>query len=55
LLIEDELIYWGDDSSWSPKKNIDYGVSWISSKRLRWRDVSSWIGEKMRYGVISED
>jgi hypothetical protein len=55
LFIEDELIYWGDDSSWSLKKNINSDVSWISSKRLRWRDVSSWIGEKMRYGVISED
>ncbi|MEH6940031.1 hypothetical protein V7056_19630 [Bacillus sp. JJ664] len=55
LLIEDELIYWANDSSWSPTNNIDYDVSWISSKRLRWRDVSSWMGEKMRYGVISED
>ncbi|PEL07729.1 hypothetical protein [Bacillus sp. AFS017336] len=55
LLIEDGLIYWADDSSWSPKKNIDYDVSWISSKGLRWRDVSSWIGEKMRYGIISEE
>jgi len=55
LLFEDELFYWADDSSWSPNKSIDYDVSWISSKRLKWRDASSWIGRKMRYGVISED
>lgn len=55
LLFEDELFYWTDDSSWRPKKSIDYDVNLISSKGLKWRDVSSWMGEKMRYGIISED
>jgi len=55
VLIEDELIYWADDSSWKPKKNIDYDISWIAARELRWREVSSWMGEKMRCGVISED
>ncbi|WP_129691884.1 hypothetical protein [Gottfriedia acidiceleris] len=55
LFFEEGLFYWADDSSWSPKKNIGYDVSWISSKRLKWRDVSSWMGEDMRYGVIREN
>ncbi|MDF2557849.1 MAG: hypothetical protein K0R71_1677 [Bacillales bacterium] len=55
LLIEDELFYWADVYDWMPNDNIENEVSWISSKRLKWRDVSSWMGKKMRYGVISED
>ncbi|MDF2535373.1 MAG: hypothetical protein K0R18_1532 [Bacillales bacterium] len=55
LLLEDELFFWADDYSWRPSEIIEYDVSWIASRNLKWRDVSSWMGKKMRYGVISED
>ncbi|RHW41574.1 hypothetical protein D1B31_07605 [Neobacillus notoginsengisoli] len=48
------LLYWTDDSDWKP-----YGSSsranWISASRLRWRDASSWMGRKNRYGVMHQD
>jgi len=55
LILHNGSFYWADDSSWRPDKHLEYEVSWISAKSVMWRDVSSWLGDKMRYGVISED
>ncbi|MGG3526895.1 hypothetical protein COM13_19110 [Bacillus pseudomycoides] len=55
LLLQNNLFYWADDIGWQPNEVTPYEVSWISAKSVKWRDVSSWMGDKMRYGVISED
>lgn len=55
LVQQDGVFYWADDSGWTPDTTFPYEVSWISAKCVKWRDVSSWMGEKMRYGVISEN
>jgi hypothetical protein len=51
ILYQDGLYFWANVDDWTPEENSDY-VSWISAKSLKWRDVSSWMGEKMRYGVL---
>lgn len=50
--IDDNFI-WSEDSGWKPNSN-DFTNSWISSKRLKWRDVSSWIGNSKRYGLLND-
>lgn len=55
LLFQNNLFYWADDIGWHPNEVTPYEVSWISAKSVKWRDVSSWMGDTMRYGVISED
>nr|WP_255291925.1 hypothetical protein [Bacillus pseudomycoides] len=55
LLLQNNLFYWADDIGWKPNEVTQYEVSWIAAKSVKWRDVSSWMGDKMRYGVISED
>lgn len=55
LLLQNNLFYWADDIGWKPNEVAPYEVSWISAKSVKWRDVSSWMGDKMRYGIISED
>lgn len=55
LIFQNNLFYWADDSSWKPDQVTEYEVSWISAKSVKWRDVSSWMGDTMRYGVINED
>ncbi|PFR29471.1 hypothetical protein COK19_06325 [Bacillus cereus] len=55
LIFQNNLFYWADDSSWKPDQVTEYEVSWISAKSVKWRDVSSWMGDTMRYGVINEN
>lgn len=53
LLIQDGTFYWANAYNWKPNDH-DEEVTWISSQRVKWRDVSDWMGEKKRYGVLSE-
>lgn len=55
LILHKGLFYWADDYDWEPE---DYSLdtnSWISAKRLKWRDASSWMGKQNRYGVINKE
>lgn len=40
ISFETGVFYWRDGS----------GKSWIGGKKLKWRDVSSWMGDTIRYG-----
>ncbi|PEI90320.1 hypothetical protein CN679_18005 [Bacillus pseudomycoides] len=55
LLLQNNLFYWADDIGWKPNEVTPYEISWIAAKSVKWRDVSSWMGDKMRYGVINGD
>lgn len=48
------LFYWADCSDWSPEKSGD-GASWISAQKVKWRDVSDWMGPELRYGVKTDE
>jgi hypothetical protein len=49
LLVEDAVIYWSPDSRWSPDSPYRDDVTWVSARRLRWREVD-WLGEDLHYG-----
>lgn len=50
FIFEEGLFYWAADSSWKPE-NMEKKVSWISSKAVKWRDVSDWMGGELRYAA----
>lgn len=54
LLLEEGQFYWAEDEEWQIDHPFLHSVSWISAKEIYWRDVSSWMGKKQRYGVISD-
>ncbi|OEH94195.1 hypothetical protein [Bacillus solimangrovi] len=55
LMLHDGLFYWADDSSWELEQAASNKYNWIAAKSIKWREVSSWIGEENRYGVIATD
>ncbi|SFS40979.1 hypothetical protein [Paenibacillus sp. 453mf] len=51
FLHKDGLFYWADDSGWDPDEENKFArVNWMCSKKVKWRDVSDWMGETLRYG-----
>jgi len=41
--------YWADDRSWIPDEQGFSSGNWISSKKVKWRDASDWMGKTLRY------
>ena len=54
LILYNDLFYWANQGDWKPENNALDTSSWIVATRLKWRDASSWMGDKNRYGVINE-
>lgn len=52
LMFKEEFFYWAADEEWQIDQPFLRPISWISAKELFWRDVSSWMGEKQRYGLL---
>jgi hypothetical protein len=51
FLFRDGLFYWADDRNWDPDGKCRHAsVNWISSRKVKWRDASDWIGKTLRYG-----
>jgi len=51
FLQKDGLFFWADDQNWDPDGQNKFAtVNWISSKKVKWRDASDWIGKTLRYG-----
>ena len=48
ILLKDGTFYWADSVEWTPNHN-DEEVTWISAKKVKWREVSHWMGEERRY------
>ena len=53
LLVQDGTMYWSSDGGWRPDKLNRDESTWLSAKRLRWREVP-WMGEELRYGPKEE-
>ncbi|MFX4260747.1 hypothetical protein ACOBQJ_00975 [Pelotomaculum propionicicum] len=51
FLFEDGTFYWADVFGWKPEDKLTKEASWLSSKKVKWRDVSGWMGNKLRYGT----
>lgn len=42
--------YWSNNVNFHPEKGIEEGWSWIGAKKLKYREVSHWLGKENRYG-----
>lgn len=51
ILKQKDTYYWSDDIDFDPNQ-IEYNISWISAKKLRWREKNDWLGKQNRYGAI---
>ncbi len=49
LLVQGGVILWSPDGDWRPDQPEKDDYTWISARRLRWREVP-WLGEDLRYG-----
>ncbi|GLC90145.1 hypothetical protein [Lysinibacillus piscis] len=43
--------YWANHYNWHPQTSSLHNIHWISAKKLKWREVSDWMGPQQRYGV----
>jgi chorismate mutase len=50
LLLRDGQIYWSPEENWSPESPNRDRSTWLSSRKLRWRDASEWLGKALHYG-----
>ncbi len=51
LYIDGPVVYWADEANWRPGESDSDEVTWISARRLHWRDASEWLGESLHYGA----
>lgn len=54
LLVRDDAIFWSPDSRWTPDCSERDSYTWMSAKKLSWREVD-WLGEELHYGPKEED
>jgi hypothetical protein len=54
LLVRDDTIFWSPGGGWRPDQAGRDESTWISAKKLRWREVD-WLGNKLRYGPKEEE
>ena len=55
LLFDNGVYYWADAADWSSEDNDKNCVNWICAKTIQYRDVSQWIGPKLRYGPLDNN
>lgn len=54
MIVRDGLIYWAPLGNWDHTiANCD-NDTWVSGKKLRWREVDNWIGKNVHYGFKNE-
>jgi hypothetical protein len=49
LLVQEGYIFWSPEDDWRQEKPNRDEFTWVSAKKLRWREVN-WLGEKLHYG-----
>jgi len=46
---KDGLFFWADNGNWTCEEQNNNQTMWISSKGVKWRDKSEWMGNQLRY------
>ncbi|MCK6448329.1 MAG: hypothetical protein L6Q99_18225 [Planctomycetes bacterium] len=46
----DDAWLWLPESDWDRISVADDACTWVSARRLFWRDASDWLGKTLRYG-----
>lgn len=49
LLAQGGNVLWSPEGDWDPDKASRDNYTWVSAKKLRWREVD-WLGNELRYG-----
>ncbi|HEV2969970.1 MAG TPA: hypothetical protein VGY55_08265 [Pirellulales bacterium] len=49
LIVRDGDIFWSPVDDWTRAKLNNDEFTWVSAKKLRWREVD-WLGKELRYG-----
>jgi hypothetical protein len=49
IFIEDGIYYWVEGGGKDLKTALAGKITWIAGKKLKWRDSSSLMGDKLRY------
>ena len=50
MIVLDGSIYWASARNWDPDNPDCNSYSWISARKLKWREVDGWLGEALQYG-----
>ncbi len=50
LLLKDGVFFWAEAGNWQPDDPNCNDITWIAASQMKWRDVSGWMGEDLRYG-----
>ena len=51
LFHDKRMFFWAEEGKWRPGEDDSDRVTWISARRLYWRDASDWMGESLHYGA----
>ena len=49
FFIRDGIFYWADNEDWKPESPDNGDSTWVSARKVFWRDASNWLGPEMRY------
>jgi hypothetical protein len=53
MLVENDVFYWADSEGWSLNSSEHDNATWISAKKLSWRDASNWMDAELRFKADS--
>jgi len=53
LLVQNGVVFWSPEVNWKPDDPDRSNRTWISARKLRWREVP-WLGEALRYGPTEQ-
>jgi len=45
----DGILYWAENSRWTPDHPGSPECTWVAARRAWWRDASGWLGPDLRY------
>jgi hypothetical protein len=49
FFVRDGIFYWADSAGWTPELPDKGDTTWISARKVSWRDASDWLGSDLRY------
>lgn len=54
FFVRDEVYYWAEDGDWQPERTDHRGTTWVSARKVYWREASDWLGPRLRYHTSVE-